>query len=429
MTRTHQPPTGPSADHAAGSPAVAVARPLPRTALSMLALAAFAAVTTEMLPVGVLPAIGTTFGVGEAVTGRLVSLYAMLVAVFAVPLTIATKRVPGKLLIVLATTGYAVSNLISALAPTIEVFAAGRALGGLTHALFFSVCIGYAARLVPPAQAGRALALTSIGPSAGFVLGVPLSTGLAHVAGWRYAFGALVALMVLVSLLIVRLLPGVARSDVPRSPAPARPGITSRPRGRYPLDWRMLAAGAVVLANTLVFFGHYTLYTYVSVLLLRSGATESMVAPILLVFGALGLVAVWKVGPQLDRRPRRSALVVVGLIALGMAAVGGVVPVLPAVIAAGAVWSASFGPVPSLFQSAVVRTRAMTPEVAGAWINSTSNVGIASGAALGGVVLDHLGIREVAWTAAILTAVALIVVVRAHRAFPATTGQFPARHS
>ena len=70
----------------------------------------------------------------------------------------------------------------------------------------------------------------------------------------------------------------------------------------------------------------------------------------------------------------------------------------------------------------------MTPEVAGAWINSTSNIGIASGAALGGVVLDQLGIREVAWAAAILTAAALVVVVGARRAFPAGPGRFPVTH-
>src|ERR1700730_10436463 len=115
-----------------------------RVGLIILSLSAFAAVTTEMVPVGLLPAIGHTYGVAESTTGLLVSLYAVLVAALAVPLPLATKRVPGKRLLLIAMSCYAVSNVISALAPSLAVLAVGRAVGGVTHALFFSVFIGYA---------------------------------------------------------------------------------------------------------------------------------------------------------------------------------------------------------------------------------------------------------------------------------------------
>ena len=70
-----------------------------RADLIILSLSAFAAVTTEMAPVGLLPAIGHAFGVAESTAGLLVSLYAVLVAALAVPLTLATKRIPGKRLL------------------------------------------------------------------------------------------------------------------------------------------------------------------------------------------------------------------------------------------------------------------------------------------------------------------------------------------
>jgi len=147
-----------------------------RVGLLILSLSVFAAVTTEIAPVGLLPAIGHAFGVAESTAGLLVSLYAVLVAVLAVPLTLATRRVPGKRLLLIALSTYTASNVISALAPSFAVLAAGRAVGGVTHALFFSVFIGYVTRLVPPAQTGRALAIASGGASAGFVLGVPRSS-------------------------------------------------------------------------------------------------------------------------------------------------------------------------------------------------------------------------------------------------------------
>ncbi|EUA86147.1 sugar (and other) transporter family protein, partial [Mycobacterium ulcerans str. Harvey] len=67
------------------------------------------------------------------------SLYAVLVALLAVPLTVVTARFPRKPLLLTTLLGYAVSNTLVAIAPTFAMVAAGRAVGGVTHALF-SLC-------------------------------------------------------------------------------------------------------------------------------------------------------------------------------------------------------------------------------------------------------------------------------------------------
>ena len=378
-------------------PGLAGARP----GLVILSLSVFAAVTTEMAPVGLLPAIGHAFGVAESTAGLLVSLYAVLVAALAVPLTLATRRIAGKRLLLVAMGSYAVSNVISALAPSFAVLAAGRAVGGVTHALFFSVFIGYVTRLVPPAQTGRALALASAGVPAGFVLGVPLATALGNAAGWRAAFAALAVLMAVAGVLVAVLLPDVRSQADERRPAPGR----------------LRQMVTVIGSNTLVFLGQYTLYTYVSVLLLRSGAASRAVGPVLLVFGVFGLIGVWCVSRRLDRQLGSSALVILAILAAGIAAAGAAFPALALVIVAGAVWNGAFGAVPSVSQTAAVRTQVTSPEVAGAWINASSNAGIAAGAALGGVVLASTGIRDVAWLAAALVILALVTLLLARRAF------------
>jgi predicted MFS family arabinose efflux permease len=334
-----------------------------RIDLVILSLSAFAAVTTEMAPVGLLPAIGHAFGVAESTAGLLVSLYAVIVAALAVPLTLATKRVPGKRLLLVAMSSYTISNVVSALAPSLAVLAVGRAVGGVTHALFFSVFIGYATRLVPPGQTGRALALASVGVPAGFVLGVPLATVLGNAAGWRAAFFALAALTAVAGVLVAVMLPDVRSQADERRPAPGR---------------------------------------------LRQ---------ILLVFGAFGLIGVWSAGPRLDRHLRGTALAILAIVAAGIAAAGAAFPVLALVIVAGAVWNGAFGAVPAVYQTAAVRTQATSPELAGAWINASSNAGIAAGAALGCVVLGSTGIREAAWLAAGLVILAIVMVLLARRAF------------
>src|SRR4051812_17411083 len=177
--------------------------------LLSLALASCLAVTTEVLPVGLLPAIGATFTVTDSVTGLLVSLYAVMVAVLAVPLTVATSRFARKPLLLTTLACYALSNVLVAAAPSFAVVAVGRTLGGVTHALFFSLVIGYSPRLVSGAHVGRALALAGSGASAGLILGVPLLTSLGAAAGWRTSFAALAVLSVLTFFLVVRVLPGV----------------------------------------------------------------------------------------------------------------------------------------------------------------------------------------------------------------------------
>src|SRR6478735_3585676 len=184
--------------------------------LLSLALASFLAVTTEVSLVGLLPDVGATFGVSDSITGLLVSLYAVMVAGLAVPLTLATSRFPRKPLLLATLLGYAVSNALVAAAPTFAVVAAGRAIGGVTHALFFSLLIGYAPRLVSRAHVGRALALAGGGASAGMVLGVPLATSLGTAAGWRASFAVLAALSMLTFILVSRFLPAVQNEPVSR---------------------------------------------------------------------------------------------------------------------------------------------------------------------------------------------------------------------
>jgi predicted MFS family arabinose efflux permease len=370
--------------------------------LLSLAMASCLAVTTEMLPVGLLPDIGTTFDKPESVTGLLVTLYAVMVAVLAVPLTVATSRFGRRPLLLATLLGYAVSNTLVAAAPVFAVVAAGRAVSGITHALFFSLTIGYVPRLVRHADVGSALAIVSGGASAGFVVGMPLSTSLGTAAGWRAAFTVLALLSVATFAAVYRLLPRVDHSTTPQRPSRGGRG----------------ALAAVSASNLLTFLGHFTAYTFVSVLLLSSGVSPAFVGPVLLGCGACGLLGLWWVGRNLDRRPRRTVALALGVMIVAVVALGSAWPTIGAVLAATAVWSGAFGGVPSIYQATAVRTRALPPEQAGAWVNATANVGIAGGAAIGAGLLQTAGEAALPWVAASLVAVGLTVALMARQAFP-----------
>jgi predicted MFS family arabinose efflux permease len=370
--------------------------------LLSLALASCLAVTTEVLPVGLLPDIGATFTVSDSVTGLLVSLYAVMVATLAVPLTIATSRFGRKPLLLTTLLCYALSNALVAAAPVFAVVAIGRTIGGITHALFFSLVIGYAPRLVSRADLGRALAVSASGASTGMVLGVPLSTSLGTALGWRAPFAVLAVLSILTFVLVRRLLPGVRNEPV---------ADDSVGTGRGALI-------AVSTSNLFAFLGQFTVYTFVSVMLLSSGVSPVFVGPILLACGACGLLTLWWVGRHLDRSPRRTAVVLLALVIAAVVALGGTWPTLVAVIVATVVWNGAFGGLPSIYQACAVRTHTLSPELAGAWVNATANAGIAGGAALGAGLLHAAGLSSLPWVGASLIGVGLMVVLLSRKAFP-----------
>ncbi len=168
----------------------------------------------------------------------------------------------------------------------------------------------------------------------------------------------------------------------------------------------------------MTYLGQFTVYTYISVLLLGAGASPALVGPILLICGACGLIGLWLTGRGLDHAPRRSTAATLAVVVLAVAAFGLGYPALIAMVVAAAVWNGAFGGVPLIYQACAVRTHAVAPEMAGAWVNSTANIGIAGGSALGAAVLPTLGPSWLPWVAVTLIAMSLVLSMVARRAFP-----------
>lgn len=369
--------------------------------LGALVLATFVAVTTEVVPVGLLPQLSQAFSVPEAVTGLLVTVYAALVAVLALPLTRLTVRLPRKPLLVTTIVLYSAGNLVIAAAPTFAVLCVGRAIGGVAHALFFSLSSAYAAALVPPRLQGRALAIAASGASLGFVLGVPLVTSIGAAVGWRAAFGALAVGGLLAALVTAAALP--RRTDS-WSASPVT-------RGR-----RSALAGAAVV-DAIAFFGHYALYTFVARVLLDARVPEAAIGAALFLFGAGGVVGLWLAGLVIDRRPRAGFVVALLLAATATAALllaSGPAGTLTATTA----WVVGFGAIPVFCTAACLRAHALSSDLSAAVNNAASNAGIGLGAAVGGAVFAAAGIPAVIVLAAGAFLVAALLVLALRGAFP-----------
>lgn len=379
--------------------------------LGALCAATFIAITSELAPIGLMLEMSRTFDVGVGRIGLAITAYALIVAVIAVPLTSLTARIDRKKLLLTALVGYVATNVISASAPTFTVLCLGRVVGGAAHALLMSMVSAYAAHLVPARQTGRAISIVFGGASLGGILGVPGAAALGHFAGWRVALWVAAGLAAILTVFIAVYLPRVGHgTQAPSFTLARKPGAVQ-------------AFIQALLANALFFLAHNTLYTYIAPVLMAHGLPESSISLDLLIIGACSLSGLWASGLVVDKSPRWGLLISGAVMVLGILLVCGHVVSGVATVAVVALWCSGYAGVIPFIMSGAIRTRATSADIAGAAVNSTSNIGILLGAAFGGRLLASYGVQVLAPVAIGLTVLTLLVVLLSAQAFPARLGE------
>jgi len=383
--------------------------------LLVLAGAIFVSVSSEFLPTGLLPDIAADLNVSESRVGLLVTVFALTVVVSTAPLTLLTRKLSRKWLLVTMLAVFALSNVLAAFAETYEVLAIARIVGGLAHGLFWAVATPYTALLVPSQQLARAVAVTTAGGSFAFILGVPFTAAVGHALGWRAAFLVMAALVVAFTVLAAFLLPAREHRRAPVPPGAAAP----------PPDRSWLALGIVALTVLIVAVGHNTFYTYIAPWTIEvAGVPDDLVSIVLLFYGVAGAVGLLIAAVFGDRHPRLTVnLMIVAVVAtIVLTATTGRGLVLAIIVMA--LWSLAFGGLPSLFHTRSLHaTSGRIRDLAGAAITTAFNAAIGGGALIGGIVFDGLGVAAVPWVAAFIVAAGLafvlatdVIRIRAHPA-------------
>ena len=127
----HQAVTTPASAHAPATPhphGVTVSRAQAIAAVLALSLGCFSFVSTELMPVGVLPAMAAGLNVSLGAAGYLVTIFAFMVALTAAPLTGLLGSLNRKTLMAGLLAVCCIGNLITFLAPNYFVVFLGRIL-------------------------------------------------------------------------------------------------------------------------------------------------------------------------------------------------------------------------------------------------------------------------------------------------------------
>lgn len=365
-------------------------------ALLALTLGAFAIGTTEFVIVGLLPTIAADLQVSLPSAGLLVSLYALGVAVGAPVLTALTGRVPRKTLLVALMLVFTIGNLVAFLAPGYNALIVARILTGLAHGVFFSIGSIIATSVVPKEKAASAIAIMFTGLTVALVTGVPLGTFIGQHLGWRATFLAVSGLGVVALLGSLAFVP---RNLAQSAPATFRQQLGVLAQPRLLMVYAMTALG---------YGGTFLSFTYLAPILQDvTGLSANAVSGVLLVYGisvAFGNVWGGRLADRLGPIPalkRIFALLALVLLVLTFTAYNTWL-VLLTVLALGAV---AFGNVPGLQVYVVKQAQRHAPQgtdVASGLNIAAFNIGIALGASLGGLVVEHIGLMHTPWLGALV---------------------------
>jgi predicted MFS family arabinose efflux permease len=370
-------------------------------AVVSMTLGVFGLVTAEFLPASLLTPMAADLQVTEGLAGQAVTATAVVALVTSLLVSTATRRIDRRYVLLAFSILLTVSNLLVAFAPGLPALLLARVVLGVALGGFWTMSAATVMRLVPEALVPRALSLLFSGVSAATVAAAPLGSYFGDIIGWRGVFVIAAGLGLLALAVQFATLPRMAPSGTTRLRTLV--DVLARPQ-----------VGFGMLAVLLVFTGHFAFFTYIRPFLETvTGVGITGVSGILLGFGIANFLGTFLGGILLERSMRLTMMLMpltMGVLGLGLVAVGGGAPV--ANTAMVALWGVAFGAVPVAWSTWLTRTVPDEAESAGGLLVAAVQLAIATGAAAGGAIFDVSGALGVFTGAGfiLLVAAAMIVV-------------------
>ncbi len=360
----------------------------------LLALGMFALGTDAFVISGVLPVIARETGVPVSLAGQLVTVFSLTYG-FGAPLLAAFsgRWSPNRVLLI-ALGLFGLSNILSALSPTFPVLLVSRILAGCCAATYAPLAYTVGISLAPAEKRGLALSLVLIGLTVATAVGVPLGTWIGEHAGWRMSF-VLIAALSGVAFLVLLL------SGLPSM----KPTALSLKTRLAPIAQPRLVL--ILLPALLWNLGAYTVYTYMASLL-QQNLHLADISGLLIVFGLGVISGNWSGGRLADRfGPKRPLMIFLVVLLI----IESLLTLLTTSMIGAMVSLFIFGgSVAILFIPQQHRLLSAAPEHANVILalhNSTFYLGIAGGAALGGLALRLVAVTTLGWIGAVCVLLAM----------------------
>jgi predicted MFS family arabinose efflux permease len=363
-------------NHASGAP---VARAGSWGAVCALTLCVSTLIASEFMPVSLLTPIAADLHMTEGHAGQAIAVSGLFAVLTSLIISPATRNTDRKLVLLALTGLMIVSGLMVVFAPNTTVFMGGRALVGVVIGGFWSMSAATVMRLVPEAQAPKALGLLNGGNALATTIAAPLGSFMGQYIGWRGAFFLVVPLGALTLAWQYLSLPAMPTEGKPHRGSVFR--VLRRPQ--TPAGFAAMAA---------LFMGQFALFTYLRPFLETvTRVNVSTLSLMLLGLGASGLLGTYLIGLLLRRGLHR---LLIGM-PLVMAAIAlALIGLAASPLAAGlllAAWGLVSTAAPVAWWTWLSKVLPDDAEAGGGLMVAVIQLAITVGAATGGLLVDASG--------------------------------------
>ncbi|KAA1184491.1 MFS transporter [Rhizobium tropici] len=373
--------------------------PLP---LFALFLAAFAFGTTEFVIAGILPDVAQGLDVSIPFAGYLVSGYALGIAIGGPLLTMATRQVSRRTILIALTIAFCLGQIACALAPDFATMLLFRVATAIAHGAYFGIAMVVAVGLVPQAFRGRAVAVILAGLTVSNIIGVPVGAAIGGLWGWRTTFWAMTSVGVLALAAIWALIPST-KAEL-------------QPSGHFSREVRVLGRQQVwtsLIIMLALMIGQMVPFTYITPLLREVTGLDAMLIPWILLLNGVGATLGVLLGGRLsDWKLMPSLIVMLGIQAAILVVFYLVSPYPLLMTVTILVWGALNFAIGAPVQARILMWTADAPSLASSLIPSGFNIGIAIAAVIGAALLEGgYGYRSLPVLGAVALALACGVAI------------------
>jgi len=372
-------------------------------AVTALSVSAFSIVTSELAPVGMLSLLAKDLNQTASGAGLVVTAYGWVAALAALLSGCIPAQISRKALLVALMTILALSCVAAAHVSSMSALMYSRMVGAMAHGAFWALIGIVASQLVPAEKLGLATAVIFGGVSAASVLGVPLSSLIADMTGWRTAFMAIALIAFATACVLFWTLPPLSGARPLRLDVYV--GILKNP---------MLLA--LFGATACIITAHFAAFTYLEPLLTQAQQVPaSTISGLLLMAGLAGMLGNIVAGKLIDRHLKNLILLslILSSAALAMLGIAMTAPlplVFSGLLLAG--WAAGIAIVFVGLQTWLLRSAGEAAQPASGVYVAIFNAAIGTGALVGGQALAIAGLQGMALLAAGVMASSIALIAR-----------------
>ena len=256
----------------------------------LLTLGTVAIGTDLFVIAGILPYIASSFAVTLQAVGYLVTVFAIIYAIFGPILAMRTALWHKPKLLIVSLGVFIAGEVISAFAINFYMLIVARVISAVGASLFTPVAFALAVTLAPEEKKGKALAIVSGGLILSMAIAVPIGTWIGILLGWRVTYLFIAVIGIIADAGLALFLDGPSENNVPQ--------VVWRPSSS------LFRPSFVVAVLAYAFWGMaiFTIFPFLSLIL--SGNTQVQPVDVgyaLMLFGTGSFIGVILGGHATDR--------------------------------------------------------------------------------------------------------------------------------